>query len=133
MKAKTCIINCVNQFSSVAQSCLTLCNPMDCSMPGFPVHHQLPEFTQTHVHWPLDHQEFHKIRFQYLCIKKCSITVRKIDEFQVRIAKKFPGKQKSHLSLWDLKCFKFKLPEGLHVKVSDSIDHVGNEISKQNF
>ena len=38
------------QFSSVAQSCLTLCDPMDCSMPGLPVHHQLPEFTQTHVH-----------------------------------------------------------------------------------
>ena len=38
------------QFSSLAQSCLTLCDPMDCSMPGFPVHHQLPEFTQTHVH-----------------------------------------------------------------------------------
>ena len=36
------------QFSSVAQSCLTLCEPMDCSTPGFPVHHQLPEFTQTH-------------------------------------------------------------------------------------
>ena len=34
----------------VAQLCLTLCNPMDCSTPGFPVHHQLPEFTQTHVH-----------------------------------------------------------------------------------
>ena len=39
------------QFSSVAQSCPTLCDPMDCSTPGFPVHHQLPEFTQTHVHW----------------------------------------------------------------------------------
>ena len=39
------------QFSSVTQSCLTLCDPMDCSMPGFPVHHQLPELTQTHVHW----------------------------------------------------------------------------------
>ena len=38
------------QFSSVAQSWLTLCNPMDCSTPGFPVHHQLPELTQTHVH-----------------------------------------------------------------------------------
>ena len=38
------------QFSSVAQSCLTLCNPMNCSTPGLPVHHQLPEFTQTHVH-----------------------------------------------------------------------------------
>ena len=38
------------QFSSVAQLCLTLCNPMNRSMPGLPVHHQLPEFTQTHVH-----------------------------------------------------------------------------------
>ena len=39
------------QFSSVSQSCSTLCNPMNCSTPGLPVHHQLPEFTQTHVHW----------------------------------------------------------------------------------
>ena len=38
------------QFSSVAQSCLTLCDPLNCSTPGLPVHHQLPEFTQTHVH-----------------------------------------------------------------------------------
>ena len=38
------------QFSSVTQSCLTLCNPMNRSMPGFPIHHQLPEFIQTHVH-----------------------------------------------------------------------------------
>ena len=38
------------QYSSVAQPCLTLCDPLDSSMPGFPVHHQLPEFTQTHVH-----------------------------------------------------------------------------------
>ena len=38
------------QFSSVAQSCLILCNPMNCSTPGLPVHHQLPEFTQTHIH-----------------------------------------------------------------------------------
>ena len=38
------------EFSSVAQSCPTLCDPMDCSTPGLPVHHQLPEFTQTHVH-----------------------------------------------------------------------------------
>ena len=39
------------QFSSVAQSCPALCNPMNRSTPGLPVHHQLPEFTQTHVHW----------------------------------------------------------------------------------
>ena len=38
------------QFSSVAQSCPTLCDPMNRSIPGLPVHHQLPEFTQTHVH-----------------------------------------------------------------------------------
>ena len=39
------------QFSSVAQSHLTLCDPRDCSTPGFPVHYQLPELAQTHVHW----------------------------------------------------------------------------------
>ena len=39
------------QFSSVAQLCLTLCDPTDCSISGLPVHHQLPEFTQTHIHW----------------------------------------------------------------------------------
>ena len=38
------------QFSSVAQSCPTLCDPVNCSTPGLPVHHQLPEFTHTHVH-----------------------------------------------------------------------------------
>ena len=38
------------QFSSVAQSCPTLCDSMNRSTPGLPVHHQLPEFTQTHVH-----------------------------------------------------------------------------------
>ena len=42
------------QFSSVAQSCPTLCDPMDCSTPGLPIHHQLPEFTQIHVHWVSD-------------------------------------------------------------------------------
>ena len=40
----------MNQLSSVTQSCPTLCNPMDCSTPGFPDHHQLPELVQTHVH-----------------------------------------------------------------------------------
>ena len=50
-------INCLNtlsksvQFSSVSQPCPTLCDPMDCSMPGFPVCHQLHELAQTHVHW----------------------------------------------------------------------------------
>ena len=45
------LVNCSVQFSSVAQSCPTLCNSMDCSMSGLTVHHQLPELTQTHVHW----------------------------------------------------------------------------------
>ena len=42
------------QFSSIAQSCPTLCDPMDCSMSRFPVHHQLLELAQTHVHWVSD-------------------------------------------------------------------------------
>ena len=48
----TCPVLCEGsvQFSSVAQSCPTLCDPMDCSFPGFPVHHQLLELAQTHVH-----------------------------------------------------------------------------------
>ena len=47
-------------FSSVNQSCPTLCDPMNCSTPGLPVHHQLPEFTQTHVHRVSDAiQPFH--------------------------------------------------------------------------
>ena len=51
---KSCSVSLVIssvQFSSVAQSCPTLCKPVNHSMPGFPVYHQLPEFTQTHVHW----------------------------------------------------------------------------------
>ena len=43
--------NVFQSVSSVTQSCPTLCNPMNHSTPGLPVHHQLPEFTQTHVHW----------------------------------------------------------------------------------
>ena len=42
------------QFSSVAQLCPALCDPMDCNTPGLPVHQQLPEFTQTHLHWVCD-------------------------------------------------------------------------------
>ena len=54
----------VFQSSSVAQLCLTLCNHMDCSTPGLPVHHQLPEYTQTHVHWVSDAiQSSHPLSF----------------------------------------------------------------------
>ena len=41
-------------ISSVSQSCPAICDPMDCSTPGFPVYHQLPELAQTHVHWVSD-------------------------------------------------------------------------------
>ena len=52
----------LHQFISVAQSCLTLCDPMNCSTPGLPVHHQLLELTQTHVHWVGDAiQPFHPL------------------------------------------------------------------------
>ena len=55
-------------FSSVIQSCLILCNPMDCSLPGFPVHHQLPEFIQLHVHQVSDaiHYLIPVLPFSYL-------------------------------------------------------------------
>jgi len=50
-KGVNCICQMLQSVSSVVQSCLTLCDPMDCSTPGFPVHHQLSELAQTHVHW----------------------------------------------------------------------------------
>ena len=54
------------QFSSVAQSCPTLCNPMNLSMPGLPVHHHLPEFIQTHVHLVSDAiQPSHPLSFPF--------------------------------------------------------------------
>ena len=56
------VFESVFQFSSVSQSCPTLCDLMDCSMAGFPVPHQLPEFTQTHVQWVGDAiQQFHPL------------------------------------------------------------------------
>ena len=51
MEKSICITYISIQFSSVPQSCPTFCDPMNHSTPGLPVHHQLPEFTQTHVHW----------------------------------------------------------------------------------
>ena len=50
--SQTSVLLCVQsvQFSAVAKSCPNLCDSMNCSTPGFPVHHQLPEFAQTHVH-----------------------------------------------------------------------------------
>ena len=85
------------QFSSVAQSCPTLCNPMTRSTPGLPVHHQLPEFAQTRVHRvsdaiqpshsllspsPLAPNPFqHQSLFQWV---NCSHKVAKVLEFQIQ-------------------------------------------------
>ena len=51
---RVCMLSYFSSVQSSAQSCLTLYDPMNCSTPGLPVHHQLPEFTQTHVHWVSD-------------------------------------------------------------------------------
>ena len=83
------------QFISVTQSCPTVCNPMNRSTPGLPVHHQLPEFTQTHVHWvgdaiqpshpllspssPTFHLSQHQGLFQWV---SSSHQVAKVSEFQ---------------------------------------------------
>ena len=85
------------QFSSVTQSCPTLCNPMNCSKPGLPVHHQLPESTQTHVHWVSDAvQPSHPLSSpspppvnlsQYQCLFQwvsSSHQVVKVSEFQLQ-------------------------------------------------
>ena len=65
MKYKTGNFRSV-QFSSVTQSCLTLWDPMDCSTPGFSVHHQLPELNQTHIHRISDAiQPFHPLSFPF--------------------------------------------------------------------
>ena len=98
LKGKTIqiLVSVSTQFSSVAQSCPTLCNPMDCSTPGLPVHHQLPEFTQTHVHWvgdaiqpfqplsspsPAFNQTQHQGLFQWI---SSSHQVAKVLEFQLQ-------------------------------------------------
>ena len=84
------------QFSSVAQSCPTLCDPMNYSTPGLPVHHQLLEFTQTHVHWvgdaiqpshplsspsPAPSTSQHQSLFQWV---NSSHAVAKVLEFQLQ-------------------------------------------------
>ena len=91
------VIFIIYQFSSVAQSCPTLCDPMNCSTPGLPVHHQLPEFTQTHAHWvgdaiqpshplssppsPAPNPSQHQGLFQWV---KSSNQVARVLEFQLQ-------------------------------------------------
>ena len=61
------------QFSSFTQSCLILCNPMNCSMPGLPVHHHLPEFILTHVHRVSDAiQQSHPLSSPFLSVPNLS-------------------------------------------------------------
>ena len=85
------------QYSSVTRSCPTLCDPMNCRMPGFPVHHQLPEFIQTHVHWVGDAiQPYHPLLSpspptfnlsQHQCLFQwvsSSHQVSKVSEFQLK-------------------------------------------------
>ena len=85
------------QFSSVTQLCPTLCDPMDCSTPGFPVHYQLPELTQSHVHRVSDAiQPSHLLSSPYppafnlsqhqgiFQLVSCSHQVAKVLEFQLQ-------------------------------------------------
>ena len=93
----TGICNNINYFCSVAKSCLTLCDPMDCSMPGFPVHHQLPEFTQTLVHWVGDAiQPSQPLRSPLLLMPSIFPSVRI-----------FSNKQALHIKWWKYWSFSF--------------------------
>ena len=97
------------QFSSVAQSCPTLCDPMNCSMPGFPVHHQHPELAQTHVHQVSDAIQqshplpsllflpsiFPSIRVfsneSVLCIRCCNTSHPKYCSFSISPSNEYSG------------------------------------------
>ena len=70
------------QFSSVAQSCPTLCDSMNCSTPGLLVHHQLPEFTQTHVHWVGDLPSNHLILCHPLLLPSIFPSIRSFEMSQ---------------------------------------------------
>ena len=91
------LLTSIVPFSSVPQSCPTLCDPMNHSAPGLPVHHQLPEFTQTHVHWvgdaiqpshplsspspPTFNLSQHQCLFKWVC---SSHQVARVLEFQIQ-------------------------------------------------
>ena len=110
------------QFSSVAQSCPTLCDPMDCSTPGFRAHHQLLELAQTHVHWVSDAiQPSHPLcspspsafnlsyiesLFQWV---SSSHQVAKVLEFQLQLS---PSNEYSGLISFRIDWFDFLLVQG---------------------
>ena len=89
------------QFSSVAQLCPTLCDPMNCSTPGLPVHHQLPESTQTHVHRASDAiQPSHPLSspsppafnlFQHQGLFKCQLFASGAQSIEVSASTSVPG------------------------------------------
>ena len=95
-----------SQFSSVAQSCLTLCDPMNRSTPGLPVHHQLPEFTQTHIHRVSD-----AIQPSHLC---CPLLLLPTIHPSIRVF----SNESTLLMKWP-KCWSFSL------SISPSNEHPG--------
>ena len=99
---ESCSTSLIIQFSSVTQSCPTLCDPMNRSTPGLPVHHQLPEFTQTHVHRvgdaiqpshllsspspPAPHPSQHQSLFQWVNSSHEMAKVLEFREMQIKTA-----------------------------------------------
>ena len=116
------------QFSSVTQSCLTLCDSLEWSMPGFPVHHQLLQFGKTHVHQVGDAiQPAHPLSSpsppafnlsQYQCLFQWTHSlhlVAKILEFQVSISS---SSEYSCLIFYRIDCFSIGFPDGSDSKAS---------------
>ena len=130
------------QFSSVAQSCLTLCDPMSRNTPGLPVHHKLLEFTQTHVHRvsdaihpshplsspspPAPNPSQHQSLFQWV---NSSHEVAKVLEFQHLIIDMINSIWKSKGKWW-LSCF--QPGQSLPPKVMDIIDLMSQKIQRTN-
>ena len=127
-KSHTNAYQLMNQFSSVAQSCPTLCDPMNCSTSGLPVHHQLPEFTQTHIHqdsdaiWsshpllspfpPAPNPSQHQSLFQWV---NSSHEVAKVLEFENFIS------YKNHriLDITEPNCFIFQIIKLRLIKINE--------------
>ena len=118
------------QFTSVIQWCPTLCDSMDCSTPGFPVHHWLPEFTQTHFHWVSDAiqpshplsspspKAFNLFQHQDLFQGVCSShQVAKVLGFQFSMS---PPNEYSGLTSFRMDCWMSLLSKGLSRVLSNT-------------
>ena len=104
---------CYHQFSSVAQLCPTLCDPMNCSMPGLPVHHQLPEFTETHVHRDSDAiQPSHPSGMSQCTSFECPVSC-----IELGLAIYFTSLRSSHPHL---------LPESKSLFFTSAVLHIGS-------